>query len=471
MADVGIVYNRTVKDLSELLPVTPKSLINAALCPVCTARIDLSRTPVQCSGCARIYPRLGSIPVLLADPDAFLASCRRQMALLEEQADRTVGLIEEEMRAPDVLAMTKDRCRSMIDTIRGQASDIRALVEPLLPGDASMGPPDPPAEDVPAPFEYLHNLYRDWGWPAEPDGENERMLASVDKVLDGQPLERTLVLGTGACRLAYDLHRRDPTAETIVVDIDPVLFAAAHRVIRGGRVSIREANSEIDEVGHVGKEWELMARDGPVDGDRFHFILADGLEPPLAPDSFDTVVTPWFIDLVPDDLRDMLSTIHRLLRPKGRWLNLGPLRYTPDTPVAHRFTREEIFTLAERAGFRMGKWQVESVPYLVSKLNGRGKIESVLAFGATKPGTPPNDIVTETDPPAWLMFHHLPVPARTARTLPQQKTPLTEIVVPRDRRDPQPQQSGRTGGDTSRRLRPFHDPDPRSGPPLPRRPT
>ena len=52
-------------------------------------------------------------------------------------------------------------------------------------------------------------------------------------------------------------------------------------------------------------------------------------------------------------------------------------------PVSRRFTREELFALAEQAGFRIERWQAESMPYLVSALSGRGRIEWVLAFAAT----------------------------------------------------------------------------------------
>jgi len=239
-----------------------------------------------------------------------------------------------------------------------------------------------------------------------------------------------IVLGAGACRLAYDLHRRDPTADTLVLDIDPFLFAVAHKVVRGGTVSVREANWEIDEMRHVVREWKLEARNGAIGEDRFHFMLADGLEPPLLPGTFDTVLTPWFIDLVPDDLPDLISTIHRLLKPGGRWLNLGPLRYTPDTPAAQRFTREEVFDLAGRAGFKTGKWQTDTAPYLVSKLNGRGKVEWVLAFGASRLNTPTPDGTHDDDPHAWLIFHHLPIPTLSTESLSLPRTPLSEIIVP-----------------------------------------
>ena len=118
-------------------------------------------------------------------------------------------------------------------------------------------------------------------------GRNERRKrtrARLDRYRARRTRARANVgLGAGACRLAYDLHRRDAGMETLAVDIDPLLFAVAQAVLRGGTVSLREANAEIDELGHVVTQWKLSAPHGAVDAARFHFLLADGLEPPLAP--------------------------------------------------------------------------------------------------------------------------------------------------------------------------------------------
>ena len=139
---------------------------------------------------------------------------------------------------------------------------------------------------------------------------------------------------------------------------------------RGGRAVIR---------------WTLQAPGGPLADDCFHFIFANGLAPPFAAQTFDTVVTPWFIDQVPSDLAALLATIARLLRPGGRWINHGPLIYPADAPLVRRFSREEIFDLAAGTGFHIGRWAGLSRPYLVTPLIGRGKAEWVLTFEATRP--------------------------------------------------------------------------------------
>src|SRR5204863_5199672 len=97
---------------------------------------------------------------------------------------------------------------------------------------------------------------------------------------------------------------------------------------------------------------------------------------------FDTVVTPWFIDVATADLPGLIATIARLLAPGGRWLNAGPLVYTHRVPFEQRFTAQEVVALARAAGFDVGAPRLTTVPYTLSPLNGRGRLERTLAFAA-----------------------------------------------------------------------------------------
>jgi SAM-dependent methyltransferase len=336
--------------------------------------------------------------------------------LLERRILHLVRDVEEQLEAPDVIPATRKRCRAMVRALTGQLDDVRGILEPALP--ARSGPlPEIPRDEVPATLEYLPYLHRDWASSGDPDGENERAVATIEDVLDGTRPGRTLVLGAGACRLAYDLSRRYPDAEVMVLDRDPLLFLAAHAVTHGRTLTLREANLEVGELDQLSKEWALTAPADPVDDDRFHFLVADAVDPPLAPDTFDTVLTPWFIDQGPEDVRDLLGTLHGLLRPDGRWVNLGPLRYDLDVPMAHRFSREELFDLARRAGFHVERWRSESAPYLVSALNGRGKVEWVLAFAAHKTAAREEGARSGEGPPPWLLFGHFPIPTFSGQSM------------------------------------------------------
>jgi hypothetical protein len=123
---------------------------------------------------------------------------------------------------------------------------------------------------------------------------------------------------------------------------------------------------------------------------------------------FDTVVTPWFIDVVPADVRDTLGVIFRLLAPGGRWINYGPLNYPENHPVSQRYTPDELFALSSLAGFDLSEKRTARVDLLTSAASGRSRSEQVLASVARKVDPPP--VRFDGDVPGWLLFAHLPIP-------------------------------------------------------------
>jgi SAM-dependent methyltransferase len=384
-----------------------------------------ARAPtLRCPSCGQAYPRLGSIPVLLRDPAEWLALWRLQLGLLEHQGPERLAAEEAELRAPGILPLTASRCRAMVEAAGGEAKDVVRLLDPLVPKLApSME--DFAVKSIESPLRRLQHLCRDWGWDGGKNRENDDILSTVGDVIGEGPLGRVLVLGSGACRLAYDLHRRYAATETVVLDIDPLLLVGAHEVVRGGTVSLTESYISVHEVAGSGRVWELAAPFGPLGEDVFHFLLADGLAPPFADETFDTVVTPWFIDIVPPDLRDFLGTLRSVLKPGGRWINIGPLLYLRETPLSRRYTREEIFELAARAGFELRKWKTDSGLHFVAPSNGRGFLEWMVAFEAVK-GTPST---VHEGPPSWLILPFLPVPTFPGHELFSHDNALITAIV------------------------------------------
>jgi hypothetical protein len=354
-------------------------LPDAVLCVRCGAPLAMSAPALACSRCGQGYPRVGRIPVLMPRPHDQITLWRQQLGLLLVQGESLRSGIEEELARSDLLPAGRTRLEALRAGGSVQLEDIVAAVGPALGGSL----PPPPGSGLPrGVVEYSHCLYRDWGWPVGAFAENDHAFDVVRAAVGGEDLGRTLVVGAGGCRLAYDLHCRLGALETAVVDIDPFLFVVAEAVVRGQSVRLTEATANVHEAATVSKAWTLTAPGGPLDEATFHFFLANGLAPPFRDGTFDSVVTPWFIDQVPTDLPAFLATLRRQLKAGGRWINHGPLLYPAQAPLAHRFSREELFELAARAGFRMGRWSSDSAPHLVSPLSGRGKIEWILTFEA-----------------------------------------------------------------------------------------
>jgi SAM-dependent methyltransferase/uncharacterized protein YbaR (Trm112 family) len=361
------------------------ALAEAVVCARCAGVLDFRSLELVCARCGQKYPRVGRIPVLLPRPDDHISLWRQQLALLLAQGEHTLTGMDAEAAVPGVLRAGQTRLRTLAKAVSDQVREISEVVSPAIGG------PLPPAQSVGLPrgvIEHIHFLYRDWGWDGGASLENQQSLEAIQELVGGRSLGCTLVLGAGGCRLAYDLHRQCGASDTVVIDIDPYLFLVAEAVVRGRAVQLTESSPTVQQVERTARLWTLRAPAGPLDDDHFHFFLANGLAPPFVQGTFDTIVTPWFIDQVPTDLPAFLTTANRLLRPGGRWINHGPLLYPPDAPLSRRFSCEEVLELAEQAGFAIERTSGVSGPHFVSPLTGRGKVEWVLTFVATKMGEP-----------------------------------------------------------------------------------
>ncbi|KAK8023791.1 carnosine N-methyltransferase [Apiospora rasikravindrae] len=90
-----------------------------------------------------------------------------------------------------------------------------------------------------------------------------------------------------------------------------------------------------------------------VEGDFLEMFPRDG--------EFDAVVTLFFIDMAANAI-DFLSNIHRLLKPGGLWINLGPLKW--GTHTALQLSAEEVLHLADLIGFDVDHTSRKSIDSL-----------------------------------------------------------------------------------------------------------
>jgi SAM-dependent methyltransferase len=349
-----------------------------ALCPACAKGLRFD-SEISCLECGASYPRVAGIPVLLPRPEAHRALWRGQLALLLERGDATLTALSE--AATGGGETTRQRLLSLGAAVKAQVSDIAAVLGPALGGAQASGATGLPRGVV----EHIGYLYRDWGWRAVGYRENDAAVEALAALCGEEPLGRTLVLGAGACGLPYELYWRCRASAMVAIDIDPYLLVMAEHILRGRALKLTEASLKVMALGEVSRTWTLTAEHPALEQSVFQLLLADGLEPPFPPESFDSVLTPWFIDQVPRDLPAFFGRVRRLLRPGGRYFNQGPLIYPEQTPFPARYCREELFELAHAAGLRVGEWSSASRPYLVSPLSGGGKHESVLSFVARRP--------------------------------------------------------------------------------------
>ncbi len=227
--------------------------------------------------------------------------------------------------------------------------------------------------------ENIDNLFRDWCWG---DHENKSSLEMITQTLEDNPLQGDLmVLGSGAGRLAYDLHRLFGLNQTTLVDYNPLLMLLAQKIISGEELSLVEFPIVPSHSADFAMDRKLKSPRSLKDG--INYILAD-LKDPLCPlPKSQNILTPWLIDVVQIDYRLWVQKMNSWLPLGGTWINFGPLGFN-NPLLSDYYSYEEVLHLTEKGGFKIKKMDYKRIPYMQSPSSNSHRQEKVLCFVAEK---------------------------------------------------------------------------------------
>ncbi len=372
-------------------------------CPRCAGTLA-GDAALACAGCGALYPIIDEMPWLLPEPA--LAEWRGRLHALSAHLERQAAQYRYAL-GPDVTRnSTRKRLELLALACTDHARRVRALLAPLeadaQPASAATyAALEPVVASSHGLASYYANVHRDWCWGEE---ENDAAREAVQRALHGASPRRVLVLGSGAGRLAYDLHAILRPELTIAADINPLLMAVARRMFAGERLELHEFPvAPRDLASHAALR--TLAAPAPADAG-LQLVFADAKQPPFAPGSFDTVVTPWLVDVIDADLGSLAATVNELLVPGGLWVCTGTLFFQQRDPV-HAYSSEEVREVVVEAGFEAPAWAAARVPYLSSPASRHARFEEVVTFAVRRlrAASPPARVM-----PAWLVDPRQPVP-------------------------------------------------------------
>jgi hypothetical protein len=387
---------------------SPTQLVERLACPRCDQALAAHGDSLRCAGCRVDFPSLASIPWLFAEPNAALGEWRGRLHYSLQRVERERQELGKVLERTDLRAPTRARLELLARAIEDHGRRLRALLAPLELERYSASVETHLALRTRLPIDqglttYYPNVHRDWAWG---DEENGASLRIVTAALGGAEPGRVLVVGAGSARLAYDVHMRSGPSSTVALDFNPLLLLIAQRVVRGERVELYEFPIAPRGAADVAVLRELAAPAPARDG--FHCVLADAHRPPFARGAFDTVITPWLVDILPERFELLCARINALLAPAGRWVNFGSLSFhTPD--AASRFCVDECAAAIADNGFAAPSVAEHEIPYLCSPASRHGRRERVVAWRADK------TVDAKTVPryealPDWLVRGAEPVP-------------------------------------------------------------
>lgn len=367
--------------------------------------MPLAAAGEDCTDCRRVGLTVDGIPVLHDDAPALRDDWSAQLHTFGIETQATRDKVLAQLAGQELHPLTRARLRRVHDALAQHQLHIEALFQDA--GVASRAAAPLRAGRVPGEgvvTAYFDQLHRDWGWHEDTTEITIARQVVLDVVEDLRP-KRMLVLGAGGCRLPYEIHRALGVETTVALDVNPLPLFVARRVIAGQTVSMFEFPLSPRHSDSVAVERDLRCDHPGAAG--FLLLFADGLCPPAATGAFDAVFTPWFIDQVPPDMRDLLPEIHRCLSPGGVWVNHGPLLYHPvHTMPTHRYRDDEVLALVAEAGFVVERSRWDRLLYMQSPAGSQGRTEGILSFRARRseaaPSKAPPSKARERPAPPWL---------------------------------------------------------------------
>jgi uncharacterized protein YbaR (Trm112 family) len=354
-------------------------------CPRCD-KTPLERNGDQrhCKACKVDFPSINGIPWMFAEPQATLGEWRGRLQFALQKLSHEIAGLENELKNDDLNSLSRRRVQRYKKALEYHHRALSKLLRPVdteamhgsyesylalrtrLPADQGLN-------------TYYANIHRDWAWG---DEENDASLNQIRSVLhDHADLGNVLVLGAGAGRLAYDIHRNLSCTTTVAMDFNPLLMLVAQAVTRGDSLKLYEF-----PIAPLALEDDAVLRSltaPEVADDRFHLVLGDALRAPFPDQSFDTVVTPWLIDIITDDLPILAARINNLLVENGRWVNFGSLAFS-SPERARRYSPEETKAIVAESGFSDPYVSQKTIPYMCSPASRHGRREKVFSFSAYK---------------------------------------------------------------------------------------
>ena len=319
---------------------------------------------------------------------------------------------------PDALAPTRERLAHLREGLTQYQQQLTSILKPLKPGQAlarethiAIGTQLPGHHNVTA---YMQNVFRDWCWgDAENQQVSDYLMSILQPALQAQqhpaPI-KVLVLGAGAGRLAYDLHRHCNAGQTWALDSNPLLCLIGSAMAKGTQLALTEfplapVSAQDSAV--------LQTLQAPQSVEGLRFVCADALNAPFSDAAFDLVVTPWLLDVIDAPLDSCVGAVAHLLKPDGLWLTHGSLAFTGRAAI--QYGPDEFAALSEKCGFKIHHSADQWLPYLHSPASRHHRQELTftqlgqLHRAPNKRKRQPHNAL-----PEWLTHSNRPVPLSDA---------------------------------------------------------
>lgn len=353
------------------------------------------------------YSSINNIPWLFNNPDYYLlywqAKCNE---LLASYSYRIQNL--EKQKTQTSYLNTLARLDKLIKAYEYNQKKIQEILKPLFTNtSAKLSEFSDMIPSQQTLTLYWNNIFRDWSWKTN---ENATSLELLIKTLGNDwRTEDLLVLGSGSCRLVMDFHHHYQPKHTYALDFNPLLQFIAQKMLNHHDLKFYEIPFPVIESQNSVHPWILQNPNNEKQNtfDNFYLLFGDIQNLPFKEATFNAILTPWIIDILPMEFEKISERINYLLPPGGEWINFGPLGFM-HTKESSCHTLEELEEILKFKGFSVEKISKQSIAYLNSPIASQKRIEEVITFRAIKKSK--CEVTPFTYLPSWLLNRDIPIP-------------------------------------------------------------
>jgi hypothetical protein len=351
---------------------------------------------------------------LLPRSDLALTHFRSQWSLLKAKLEAEIKDNEAQLKHPSIHPLSFDRIH-MYQSARlkflGELEEIfKNLTSDLGQKGLTLSLQKSFNHTIPMVQPLLghpQNIFRDWAWPTEENKNYLDFCLEQIKKSNSSP-KKILVIAAGAGRLAFDLHQNLGAEYTVSLDNSYFFGQTFHSICWGEGVQLTEFPEPRRRDEEVAVTHKMKAPVKTNEG--LYYVLGDLNYLPFAEDSFDLVITPWIIDLIPATLPFLVNNISSLLRTGGQWINFGPFSVSSDIPAGCRWSKKELLGFAEDAGFEVHTNCELHVEYLKSPYSAQVRHETLWGLSFKKVEGSGRKILRLQSPSPWLNDLTIPIP-------------------------------------------------------------
>jgi ubiquinone/menaquinone biosynthesis C-methylase UbiE len=381
-------------------------LIDHVVCPLCQSDLQVSGATISCSQCDYQSFFINDIPWLFENPKTVAIDWTNRFNAHLQNLQNRYSTCQASLNDRSLMKLTRQRLQSLTEALQFQIKAINDLLQPLgvrsQPSSAVNDLTNSVLSAKQQAQTYGNNVFRDWAWSSQ---ENKVHADLVGRSLTVRPDLNMAVLGSGAGRLTADLHNLWKCKKTVAVDINPLLTFISQKMTNGDSLDLIEFPASPLDSDHISVQQTLRAE---TKTEGIDHLFADAAAPPLADQSMDLVVTPWFLDILPQDADYVIREINRILKERGHWIYFGPY-FFDSAKETLAYSKEELLHLVQKDGFEIKNQDTCEIPYLQSPSSCQKRFETVLCFSARK--IQDVDVfVEEVFRPPWLMDPSLAIP-------------------------------------------------------------